>query len=480
MSRARKVKCDEEKPECQRCTSTGRKCDGYQQSLQWKPLSLPTRLPSRDFYNPTNSRALQFFHVSVAPRICGEFSAYLWTNLILQLGDSQPSIRHSIIAMSLLYEDFVQCGQNQATSLAIRHYNVAIRQLMATKDISVILVTCLLFLCIEMIQGSELQALMHLYAAFRILYTSSSLPQWVHEFLTPVYRRQTLFALKFGLDVNAPEELWNMCTAKEIRTPQDARLVTDTIYGRTFQLVSQGREFRRLPLHIRTPPRQLLHAQQRILDTIQQCRGLIKSTWGRGSQPEDQRLNYLNSIITLEASKVAALLAFESSEMASDKFADSYEMMLPAMEEVSGAMNRQCNSHRERIFMLETGYLIHVFWVILKCRTFGTRMRALALLRRNMSTRAGFWDVKRLLLIARRVIELEHDLMLDHTDQVCNPSPWTDEPPPEDRRIRLLDCNFRAPSTENIVGERKNTLSRMVSFTLRDSEGKVYTVCEHI
>jgi hypothetical protein len=28
-SRIRRVKCDEAKPHCQRCTSTGRKCDGY-------------------------------------------------------------------------------------------------------------------------------------------------------------------------------------------------------------------------------------------------------------------------------------------------------------------------------------------------------------------------------------------------------------------------------------------------------------------
>lgn len=27
--RIRRVKCDETKPECRRCTTTGRKCDGY-------------------------------------------------------------------------------------------------------------------------------------------------------------------------------------------------------------------------------------------------------------------------------------------------------------------------------------------------------------------------------------------------------------------------------------------------------------------
>ncbi|KAJ6184745.1 hypothetical protein N7519_006046 [Penicillium mononematosum] len=63
----RRVKCDEEKPHCRRCVSTGRKCDGFVEHLRYSPpqceehqhLDLfglthdnipPTGLPSRDYH----------------------------------------------------------------------------------------------------------------------------------------------------------------------------------------------------------------------------------------------------------------------------------------------------------------------------------------------------------------------------------------------------------------------------------------------
>src|ERR1700712_3835315 len=42
--KARKVKCDEDKPVCRRCLSTGRKCDGYAND-KWRTQALAAESP---------------------------------------------------------------------------------------------------------------------------------------------------------------------------------------------------------------------------------------------------------------------------------------------------------------------------------------------------------------------------------------------------------------------------------------------------
>lgn len=52
LYRIRRIKCDEAKPSCQRCTSTGRKCDGYTSALT--NLSFPVEhQPPRFLLNPS-------------------------------------------------------------------------------------------------------------------------------------------------------------------------------------------------------------------------------------------------------------------------------------------------------------------------------------------------------------------------------------------------------------------------------------------
>src|SRR2546423_4181892 len=96
-SRIRHIKCDEGKPACLKCTSTGRKCDGYQQSFERKEPDTnepsvimegalatlsPASLPSG---NPSGRLALEFFQVWTISQISGYFESDLWNRYILQL-----------------------------------------------------------------------------------------------------------------------------------------------------------------------------------------------------------------------------------------------------------------------------------------------------------------------------------------------------------------------------------------------------------
>src|SRR5450755_1287659 len=73
----RRVKCDETKPSCLKCTRSGRKCDGYVPLKTWvfevrsrdDSSSAPslTSSPSSDYADPMESRALMYFRERTVP-----------------------------------------------------------------------------------------------------------------------------------------------------------------------------------------------------------------------------------------------------------------------------------------------------------------------------------------------------------------------------------------------------------------------------
>lgn len=90
--RIRKVKCDEGQPACERCTSTGRVCDGYGIWGGGKPFRTPTRSTCRPFIptqhltpthplllriRPSRRRLLRLVQVSGISQAAGELPFWL-------------------------------------------------------------------------------------------------------------------------------------------------------------------------------------------------------------------------------------------------------------------------------------------------------------------------------------------------------------------------------------------------------------------
>ncbi|OTB11648.1 hypothetical protein K445DRAFT_370090 [Daldinia sp. EC12] len=172
----RRVKCDETKPACTRCTSTGRKCDGYDGAPPPRPKKPASSAspssshspdqPAAPFCAPTSgtdgylarrhdlarnsfaaacrgNSALQilrplaadiqgteeermYFHRFRQAAEAGlalhasSLGASFWRRLVPQVGHSDPAIRHALIALGAAYESMQlqqqqqqQQGQNQ-------------------------------------------------------------------------------------------------------------------------------------------------------------------------------------------------------------------------------------------------------------------------------------------------------------------------------------------------------------------------------
>lgn len=193
--KTRHIKCDEQKPECGRCRSTGRKCDGYVDSPSPKAnvkkdsSSLIASQPSQFLgINPDNRRAFDFFLSRAGPRLSGPLDKEFWCGHVLQLAQAEPSIVESILAISTLYEhpQFMNSFRGDDSAVgkrphgnilsppdeyhvdALRHYSKAMRGLQQRIEDGTVtpllaLLSCVLFLCTELMRD-DIGAAFLLYA----------------------------------------------------------------------------------------------------------------------------------------------------------------------------------------------------------------------------------------------------------------------------------------------------------------------------
>ena len=118
--RRRKIKCDETFPSCQRCSNTGRQCDGpfrnkfvtidsvtaeepFPPRLH-KALRLPKSCSTLPELDTCGSRAFEYFLHRVAPVLGGELDAQFWRVLLPRISHADSSVRYAVLAISHLYE----------------------------------------------------------------------------------------------------------------------------------------------------------------------------------------------------------------------------------------------------------------------------------------------------------------------------------------------------------------------------------------
>ncbi|GFG19129.1 putative C6 transcription factor [Aspergillus udagawae] len=188
----RRVKCDEEKPTCRRCRSSGRKCDGYaspssstaRQSTDLRIIQYTSQVsePMKmsmfpSFHRPLagcDYRALEFFHFQTVACFGSRAGDFL-----LRAAYHDATVRVAATALGSLHRAFVRDGpavpQSALTRYALQQYSSAIH--LALNQIPVserqstdsILIMCVLFFCFESLQGHFRNAVQHGIAGLRIL-----------------------------------------------------------------------------------------------------------------------------------------------------------------------------------------------------------------------------------------------------------------------------------------------------------------------
>ncbi|KAK4443303.1 hypothetical protein QBC34DRAFT_284485, partial [Podospora aff. communis PSN243] len=212
--RARRVKCDEGKPACQRCISTGRVCDGYgiwggggnsygsaERAVNTLFKQSSRKAPSASKTLKTTSPALipgldqqeyatfDFFRRRTATKLPGMFSSEFWDTLVFQLSSREPAVLHAVIALAathrraiavgharrpFLATDEKDVGLDSDEVLALQQFNKAVGHLQRFKrktqeSLRATLVSCIIFICIELLKGKVGPSQAHFQSGLKLL-----------------------------------------------------------------------------------------------------------------------------------------------------------------------------------------------------------------------------------------------------------------------------------------------------------------------
>jgi Fungal specific transcription factor domain/Fungal Zn(2)-Cys(6) binuclear cluster domain len=212
--RGRRIKCDEAKPSCQRCSTTGRKCDGYSRDIT---ISSQTVKNSTDIIqrisvhipgNAEEKRGFDFFLRNTAAELSGYYDSSFWEKLILAASAQKPSLRHALIAIGALHEDFSRkrlvpsatSAKDQKTQFALNQYTKAMgalrRSLSSGKEEPITaLMSCVLFVCFDSLRGWFESAMVHLQSGLRILRDmrrSSTENHIIEDNIAPLFMRLSI------------------------------------------------------------------------------------------------------------------------------------------------------------------------------------------------------------------------------------------------------------------------------------------------
>ncbi|OBS21517.1 hypothetical protein FPOA_07854 [Fusarium poae] len=260
--KTRKIKCDETWPKCKRCTTARRVCDGYDAppvgSLSWDLL---LRAPQPRLIPVTNARevrCLSFFHHVVAPALSGPFDGSFWTYFVARMTHAEPAARHSVLAISQLFEDY-EYSKPSVDRFAIVHYNTAINLLVhgPPPSVDTVLLVCVLFICVEFLRGNRAAAITHAAHGLQLLNAAGQ-----NSRLVGTYNQISVFPTFFVEDdIGSPTNKSGECPIYS--STSEAQYALDNLILRSLEVIRSANPYR-LEKMPQRPPQKLFDAQSEI------------------------------------------------------------------------------------------------------------------------------------------------------------------------------------------------------------------------
>ncbi|PLB37999.1 Zn(II)2Cys6 transcription factor [Aspergillus candidus] len=476
--RIRRVKCDQGRPTCRRCDSTGRACDGYEvtnscpsmgqtkRCLQPKPSSpLASSVGSPLELSLEELEAFHFFRQNSAHEIPNCFPSNLWERIILQMTHQEPSIRHAVVAVGSLHRRSrgmagtmgSSGGMKWSQEFPILQYIKALhhlrQRLSRTHDplaAPVALIACLLFMCLEMLQGNRMGAVGHLRTGLQILAGIPSLfaghcHQLPHRYLhlqstfsttllhqvAAQFASLDLEATMFGerspvlhLAAQEVEMRGRMALPASFSSVDEARIYLEILSNRLLCLRGELLQLAEKHLHSRDVGWVVRHCQQHAL----------VRTIDLTDHP-----SLLNHVAQLQTHLAAWLVAFRSLTM-NPLYGCSRATMLLEMRQFSMAFvaatiretqEVRCDQFHPQFwrmvsiarrfvhnlitaqpsptFTLVSGGIHCLYIVATKCRDPTTRREAIMLLR-QIPCQEGMWDGPLMARFAEQLVEWEESM----------------------------------------------------------------------
>ncbi|KAH8885476.1 hypothetical protein GQ53DRAFT_845487 [Thozetella sp. PMI_491] len=475
VCKIRKVKCDEAKPYCLRCTTTGRRCEGYATPQSARPQNrspeadagaVAVRTPSPSLAwiaEPANEkRSLHLLWTVTQHVTCRYFGTGFWTSVILPAADSFTSVRRSLVALSTMYETYLnrehdghrsQSVLDTPTSrYALIEYNKAVQLLSRTMSAGrlprhVVLICCLLFVWLEFLRNDFGTAFRHLKSGLLILedirqtevpIDSPSVSELdeIHATIGHVFTRLQIQATVHGSpdsDFNSEpltSPLYRSALPRAFRNVDDARDALDSRLLHIFQFIREKQVFERAlgaEAAVGLPKWSQLQAER-----DSHVRELEEWHTAFTNSPELFPVNGCKSpgFLVLEINHTMASIqltnVFSETEMDYDLCISQFEHIVELAGQVLHCLSRDMPTP---LLTFDMGIIPALFYVSLKCRESSVRHRALELLK-LAPEREGIWHRDTLAAAAKFKISLEESSSAYHLE--------TSRPPESIRIYREL------------------------------------------
>lgn len=402
-----------------------------------------------DLSTPEEKRAFYFFQHVTAPCISGDFDAVFWRSVVLQVAQTEPAVRHAVLSVSTLHEGLTQGTIVQSTdgcptqSFALQQYNKAIARLLdqmnnpLTKPLASLL-TCVLFVCIEFLQGKDKESLIHLEQGRQLLtrlderYNGPEM-ECILRHVVPLYTRLSLTSFLFGgTPVPLPDSLKSRGEIPDTFSSMDhLRYFMHEFMEQAFRFTHRARPAKNSSDSISRETMQLLEVEQdRLLCRLAKFNVAFSLFQASRSKPGPE-----NTLLVLQmylhAQYIWISTALSSSEVVYDNYLAQFAAIVPLAAayidlETSppnqpafqpqkpgsaatpthpfSGLNQQLPGSN---FTFETHIIPPLYYVATKCRHPLIRRSALDLLRRDPFRRENLWRASVMGALAGHVVSLE-------------------------------------------------------------------------
>ncbi|KAL3480551.1 hypothetical protein BJX99DRAFT_18538 [Aspergillus californicus] len=417
--RRRRVKCDEAKPHCKRCTVSNRPCEGYAtQSKAPSNLRMVIYTPSGLTFSTTEAErhSLDFFLAQSKDCFPSDFS-----EAVLQAARTDQVFAYATVALGAaqrLYE--YECDRDtdgRLGNLAMQQYGKALHLLQSsikTRSIETFLMCAVLFTSFESLRGFRKSAAIHIRSGLNLLRQSPP-ARWSrvsHMTMTYIFTRlenqlvELLgVSLRETLGNGQPASLGAMGTespSRNLHYSLDSLLNRIFYYQLTLALISEGQ----------LDPVEDSLSHQRACLVLEQLHLSFSSSmphhsleWINQNPLEPDSLIF--QIWNLSARMCIAVCLGDGAEETWDTFVDEFDTIVSLSEMY---LERTSSPSRTRTFGFTIGVIPPLFVTATRCRKPRIRRRAIQLLG-DYKRREGMWDSTHAAHAARQVMEMEEKTM---------------------------------------------------------------------
>ncbi|KAL5342743.1 hypothetical protein BJX70DRAFT_269618 [Aspergillus crustosus] len=492
--KGRKVKCGEEKPHCLRCTSTGRKCEyvlttyGTYSSAPATSSTLTTVDNSLSSLPNTvwrERRAFAYYFQHAAPLV-GGLDADFWSNIVPQVCRSEPAVWDAIISISALFECHDRSPLNQNYRDALGWYSravSAVRQRLQRggMDVFVGLISCVLFICIEALQGGMQESLrlygqgVYLILALREQIACGSLPvgdaSLLEDTLVPIFTRLGTIANSGGVSIGKLLRGPGHMVAPAFASLKAAREAIILLTAEV-QLFQADCEHHHESSFASNPPDELLEKQTILSASLNRWHLAftnllthLQTTTTTTTLSRDQTSTTAILLSHHTTLRILVCISISPIKSTTDLYLAEFQEIVTQSRIALTASSLPDGSQPP--FTFDIGVAFPLLVVSLRCADPMTRRAAIALMARAPQVQ-GFYKKPFAIAFSQRIMEVEESLALSLRMRTTTGQQGVIEP--------LTPVSMDSSSASSLTRHSQSPGNQIYSYNYNHSPGSTYTM----